>query len=126
LIGKLEPKTAKKANNDAPAPTAVVTAVGHRLKLLEAIAALRNDTSGKMRQLTQRPRPAPNLFSRRPRRTAPSLRTLGVLLIVTYRPEFEPLWIGRPYVDGGTKISVHALTARNVWPALAKPTVEVT
>jgi hypothetical protein len=26
------------------------------------------------------------------------LRTLGVLLIVTHRPEFEPPWIGRPYV----------------------------
>jgi class 3 adenylate cyclase/predicted ATPase len=30
------------------------------------------------------------------------LRTLGVLLIVTYRPEFEPLWIGRPYVTALT------------------------
>jgi predicted ATPase len=26
------------------------------------------------------------------------LKTLGVLLIVTHRPEFEPPWIGRPYV----------------------------
>src|SRR5262249_41180386 len=26
------------------------------------------------------------------------LRTLHVLLIVTFRPEFEPPWIGRPYV----------------------------
>jgi predicted ATPase len=26
------------------------------------------------------------------------LRTLGVLLIVTYRPEFEPPWVGRPNV----------------------------
>ena len=26
------------------------------------------------------------------------MRILGVLLIVTYRPEFEPQWIGRPYV----------------------------
>ena len=31
-------------------------------------------------------------------RTVERLRTLGVLLIVTYRPEFEPPWIGRPYV----------------------------
>ena len=31
-------------------------------------------------------------------RTVDRLRTLGVLLIVTYRPEFEPPWIGRPYV----------------------------
>jgi predicted ATPase len=26
------------------------------------------------------------------------IRTLRVLLIVTFRPEFDPLWIGRPYV----------------------------
>ena len=31
-------------------------------------------------------------------RAVDRLRTLGVLLIVTYRPEFEPPWIGRPYV----------------------------
>ena len=31
-------------------------------------------------------------------RTVDRLRTLGALLIVTYRPEFEPPWIGRPYV----------------------------
>jgi predicted ATPase len=31
-------------------------------------------------------------------RTVQRLRTLGVLLIVTYRAEFEPPWIGRPYV----------------------------
>jgi class 3 adenylate cyclase/predicted ATPase len=26
------------------------------------------------------------------------IKTLGVLLIVTYRPEFEPPWVGRPHV----------------------------
>jgi predicted ATPase/class 3 adenylate cyclase len=31
-------------------------------------------------------------------RVVDRIRTLGVLLIVTYRPEFEPPWIGRPYV----------------------------
>jgi class 3 adenylate cyclase/predicted ATPase len=31
-------------------------------------------------------------------RTVDRLKTLGVLLIITYRPEFEPPWIGRPYV----------------------------
>jgi class 3 adenylate cyclase/predicted ATPase len=30
------------------------------------------------------------------------LRDLGVLLIVTYRPEFEPPWIGRPHVTALT------------------------
>jgi tetratricopeptide (TPR) repeat protein len=35
-------------------------------------------------------------------RTVDRLRSLGVLLIVTYRPEFEPPWIGRPYVTALT------------------------
>ena len=35
-------------------------------------------------------------------RTVDGLRTLGVLLIVTYRPEFEPPWIGRPHVTALT------------------------
>jgi predicted ATPase len=30
--------------------------------------------------------------------TIDRLRNLRVLLIITYRPEFEPPWIGRPYV----------------------------
>ena len=39
-------------------------------------------------------------------RTVERLRTLGVLLVVTYRPEFEPPWIGRPYV---TAITINRL-----------------
>ena len=35
-------------------------------------------------------------------RTVDRMRTLGVLLIVTYRPEFEPPWIGRPHVTALT------------------------
>ena len=31
-------------------------------------------------------------------RTIDRLKTLPVLLIITYRPEFEPPWLGRPYV----------------------------
>src|SRR6202035_21890 len=31
-------------------------------------------------------------------RTVDQLKRLGVLLIITYRPEFEPPWIGRPDV----------------------------
>jgi predicted ATPase len=31
-------------------------------------------------------------------RTVERIRTLGGLLIVTYRPEFEPPWIGQPHV----------------------------
>jgi hypothetical protein len=39
-------------------------------------------------------------------RTVDRLKTLGVLLMVTYRPEFEPPWIGRPYV---TALSLNRL-----------------
>jgi len=37
--------------------------------------------------------------------------TLSVLLIVTFRPEFEPPWIGRPYV---TSLTINRLEAREV------------
>ena len=37
--------------------------------------------------------------------------TLRVLLIVTYRPEFEPPWIGRPYV---TALTINRLAQREV------------
>ena len=33
-------------------------------------------------------------------RTVDRIKTLGVLLVVTYRAEFEPPWIGRPHVTG--------------------------
>jgi predicted ATPase len=46
-------------------------------------------------------------FSRAVDRT----RTCGVLLIVTYRPEFEPPWIGRPYV---TTLNLNRLAAREI------------
>jgi class 3 adenylate cyclase/predicted ATPase len=39
------------------------------------------------------------------------LRTFGVLLIVTYRPEFEPPWIGRPNV---TALSLNRLGEREI------------
>jgi len=41
-------------------------------------------------------------------RTVDRIRTLNVLLIVTYRPEFEPPWVGRPYV---TSLSLNRLGA---------------
>ena len=44
-------------------------------------------------------------------RTVDRLRTLGVLLIITYRPEFEPPWIGRPYV---TALSLNRLGEREI------------
>ena len=39
------------------------------------------------------------------------LRTLGLLLIVTYRPEFDPPWIGRPYV---TALNLNRLGEREI------------
>ena len=44
-------------------------------------------------------------------RTVDRLRTLGVLLIVTYRPEFEPPWIGRPNV---TALTLNRLGEREI------------
>jgi AAA ATPase domain/Adenylate and Guanylate cyclase catalytic domain len=44
-------------------------------------------------------------------RAVDRIRTLGVLLIVTYRPEFEPPWIGRPYV---TAITINRLGEREI------------
>jgi predicted ATPase len=39
------------------------------------------------------------------------LKTLGVLLTITYRPEFDPPWIGRPYV---TALSLNRLGEREI------------
>src|SRR5262249_8552792 len=47
------------------------------------------------------------LFSR----TVDRLRTLRVLLIVTFRPEFDPPWIGRPHV---TALTINRLAERDV------------
>ena len=44
-------------------------------------------------------------------RTVDRIRTLGVLLIVTYRPEFEPPWIGRPHV---TAVALNRLGEREI------------
>ena len=44
-------------------------------------------------------------------RTVDRLRTRGVLLIVTYRPEFEPPWIGQPHV---TLLTVNRLGRREI------------
>jgi class 3 adenylate cyclase/tetratricopeptide (TPR) repeat protein len=44
-------------------------------------------------------------------RAVDRLRTLRVLLIVTFRPEFEPPWIGRPHV---TALTVSRLAQRDI------------
>jgi hypothetical protein len=44
-------------------------------------------------------------------RTVERIRTLAALLIVTYRPEFEPQWIGRPHV---TVLTLNRLGEREI------------
>ena len=44
-------------------------------------------------------------------RTVDRIKSLRVLLIVTYRPEFEPPWIGRPYV---TVMNINRLAERDI------------
>ena len=44
-------------------------------------------------------------------RVVDRLRTLRVLLIVTFRPEFDPPWIGRPYV---TALTINRLARRDI------------
>ena len=44
-------------------------------------------------------------------RVVDRLRNLRVLLIVTFRPEFDPPWIGRPYV---TALTLNRLTHRDI------------
>src|SRR5262249_21525378 len=44
-------------------------------------------------------------------RAVDGVRTLRVLLIVTFRPEFEPPWIGQPHV---TALTINRLTRREV------------
>jgi class 3 adenylate cyclase/tetratricopeptide (TPR) repeat protein len=44
-------------------------------------------------------------------RSVDRIRALGVLLIVTYRPEFEPPWIGQPHV---TTLTINRLGQREI------------
>ena len=44
-------------------------------------------------------------------RAVDRVKTLGVMLIVTYRPEFEPPWIGLPHV---TAVTVNRLGQREI------------
>ncbi|OAF17526.1 hypothetical protein AYJ54_05105 [Bradyrhizobium centrolobii] len=44
-------------------------------------------------------------------RVVDRIRTLAVLLIVTFRPEFEPGWVGKPHV---TSLSLNRLARREV------------
>jgi predicted ATPase len=44
-------------------------------------------------------------------RIVDKIPTLRVLLIVTFRPEFEPPWIGRPHV---TALTLNRLAERDI------------
>ena len=44
-------------------------------------------------------------------RAVDRIENFGVLLIVTYRPEFEPPWIGRPHV---TALTINRLGQREI------------
>src|ERR1700722_19008936 len=44
-------------------------------------------------------------------RSVDRIRALGVVLIVTYRPEFEPPWIGQPHV---TTLTLNRLGQREI------------
>ena len=44
-------------------------------------------------------------------RTMGRIKSLPVLLIVTYRPEFEPAWVGEPHV---TALTLNRLTERDI------------
>jgi len=52
-------------------------------------------------------------------RTVDRLQRLGVLLIVAYRPEFEPPWSGKPYV---TALSLNRLGEREVVAMIGRVT----
>jgi class 3 adenylate cyclase/predicted ATPase len=69
-------------------------------------------------------------------RVVDRIKTLGVLLIVTYRPEFEPPWIGRPYVtalilnrlgEGQTAAIIDSLTGNKLLsPSVRQDIIERT
>ena len=44
-------------------------------------------------------------------RTVERLKTLSVLLVITYRPDFEPPWVGRPHV---TSLTLNRLVDREL------------
>jgi class 3 adenylate cyclase len=99
--------------NDGRYPTLELTPQQRRQKMLEAFTA----------QIEARSRQNPVLmifedahwidptsleaFSR----IVDRIRTLRALLIVTYRPEFEPPWIGRPHV---TALTLNRLGVREI------------
>ena len=99
--------------NDGRYPTLEMTSQQQRQKTLEALTA-------QMETLSRR-KPVLMIFEDAHwadptslevfGRAVDHLKTAGVLLIVTYRPEFEPPWIGRPYV---TALTLNRLGEREI------------
>ena len=99
--------------NDGRYPMLALAAQQRRQKTLEALTAQLETLS--------RPKPVLMIFEdvhwidptslEVLGRSVERLKTLGVFLIVTYRPEFEPPWIGRPDV---TALSLNRLGEREI------------
>src|SRR6476660_2780439 len=99
--------------NDGRYPTLELTAEQRRQKTLEVLTA--------QREALSRSNPVLMIFEdvhwldptslEVLGRTVDRLKTLRVLLIITYRPEFEPPWVGRPYVSA---LSLNRLGEREI------------
>ena len=109
----MKPSPKRRASHDGRYPTLELVPQQRRQKTLEALTA--------QLEALSRSKPVLMIFEdvhwidptslEALGRTVERLRTLGVLLIVTYRPEFEPLWVGRPYV---TALSLNRLGDREI------------
>ena len=104
--------------NDARYPTIDVTPEHRRQRTLEAL--------GSQVEALSRSRPVLMIFEDAHwtdptslevvSRVVDRLRNLRVLLIVTFRPEFDPPWIGRPYV---TALTLNRLAQRDIETVIA-------
>jgi len=99
--------------NDGRYPTIILTSQQRRQRTLEALTA-------QMEALT-RTSPVLMIFEdvqwidptslEALGRAVDEIRTLRVLLIMTFRPEFDPPWIGRPYVAA---LTINRLGQRDI------------
>jgi tetratricopeptide (TPR) repeat protein len=99
--------------NDGRYPTPSMTPEQRRQKTLEAL--------GSQMEALSRSNPVLMMFEDAHwadptsleviSRVVDQLRNLRVLLIVTFRPEFDPPWIGRPYV---TALTLNRLAQRDI------------
>jgi class 3 adenylate cyclase/predicted ATPase len=86
--------------NDGRYPTLELAAQQRRQKTLEALTAQQEalSRSNPVLMIFEDAHWADPTSLEAFGRAVDRIRTLGVLLIVTYRPEFEPPWVGRPHV----------------------------